>query len=57
MVDVAGFILIGLNNQQLLLPFNSMPTKREGPSHGHTWLKKCERLYWDARKMEEVKWS
>jgi len=52
---VAGFILIGSNNRQLLLPFNYKPTKREGPSHGHTWLKKCERLYWDARNVEEVK--
>jgi hypothetical protein len=52
---VVGLILIGWNNQQLLLPFSSKPTKREGPSHGHTWLKKCERLYWDTRKVEEVK--
>jgi hypothetical protein len=51
MEDVTEFMLIGLNNQQLLLLFNSKPTKREGPSHGHTWLKKCERLYWDARNV------
>jgi len=57
MADTAGLILIGWNNQQLLHPFNSKPTKREGPSHGHTWLKKCERLYWDPRNVEEVTWA
>jgi hypothetical protein len=51
---VAGLTAIGWNNQQLLLLFNSKPTKREGPSHGHTWLKKCERPYRDTRNVKEV---
>jgi hypothetical protein len=52
--NMEGFVLIGWNNLPALLLFYYGYTKREGPQHGHTWLKKCERFYWDIMKAKEV---